>query len=195
MRHQKAINHLGRTSSHRKAMLSNMASSLIKYKRINTTVAKAKALRSFVEPIITGAKNDSTHARRMAFSVLQDKEAVTELFREISVKVADRPGGYLRILKTGYRLGDNADMCMVELVDYGVNADAAPKKETAKKTTRRGRSGAKKTTESASKPEVSDQVTEEKEAPKAKKAAPKKAETEAKEKAPKKTTAKDKKEE
>ena len=148
MRHQKAINHLGRTSTHRKAMLANMASSLIKHKRINTTVAKAKALRGFIEPIITRAKNDSTHSRRIVFSYLQDKEAVTELFREISVKVADRPGGYLRILKTGFRLGDNADMCMVELVDYNENLLAA-KEAATKKTTRRRRSTSKKTDEPA----------------------------------------------
>ena len=112
MRHQKTINHLGRTSTHRKAMLSNMASSLIMHKRISTTMAKAKALRGYVEPLITRAKIDSTHSRRVVFSYLQDKEAVTELFREVSVKVANRPGGYVRILKTGFRLGDNADMCL-----------------------------------------------------------------------------------
>lgn len=118
MRHGKKVNHLGRTSSHRKAMLSNMAASLILHKRINTTLAKAKALRGYVEPLINRSKDDSTHSRRMVFSYLQNKEAVTTLFREVSVKVASRPGGYTRILKTGNRLGDNAEMCMMELVDF-----------------------------------------------------------------------------
>ncbi|MEI8047666.1 MAG: 50S ribosomal protein L17 [Bacteroidota bacterium] len=146
MRHQKSINHLGRTSSHRKAMLANMASSLIKHKRISTTIAKAKALRGYVEPLITRAKVDSTHSRRVVFSYLQDKDAVTELYREVSVKVADRPGGYLRILKTGFRLGDNADMCIVELVDYN-EALLSVKEAGTKKTTRRRKPSAKKTTE------------------------------------------------
>jgi large subunit ribosomal protein L17 len=118
MRHRKKFNHLSRTSAHRRAMLSNMATSLILHKRITTTVAKAKALRIYVEPLLTRSKNDTTHSRRMVFSHLQSKEAVTELFREISVKVADRPGGYTRIIKLGTREGDNADMCMMELVDY-----------------------------------------------------------------------------
>src|SRR5664279_2057457 len=118
MRHGKKINHLGRTSSHRKAMLSNMAASLILHKRISTTLAKAKALRTYVEPLITRSKEDSTHSRRLVFSYLQSKEAVSELFRDVSQKVAESPGGYTRILKTGNRLGDNADMCIVELVDY-----------------------------------------------------------------------------
>ena len=118
MRHGKKFNHLGRTASHRKAMLSNMASSLITHKRINTTVAKAKELKKFVEPLVTRSKVDSTHNRRMVFSYLQDKVAVTELFREVAVKVGDRPGGYTRIIKTGNRLGDNAEMCMIELVDF-----------------------------------------------------------------------------
>lgn len=144
MRHSKVINHLGRTSTHRKAMLANMASSLIKHKRINTTIAKARALRTFVEPIITRAKTDSTHSRRVVFSYLQDKEAVTELFREISVKIADRPGGYLRILKTGFRLGDNADMCMVEFVDYNEALLGTKEVTAAKKTTRRKKATAKK---------------------------------------------------
>jgi len=143
MRHQKSINHLGRTSTHRAAMLSNMASSLIKHKRISTTIAKAKALRGYVEPLITRAKTDSTHSRRVVFSYLQDKEAVTELFREISVKVADRPGGYVRILKTGFRLGDNADMCIIELVDYNENL-LTVKDASAKKATRRRKPAAKK---------------------------------------------------
>ena len=143
MRHQKSINHLGRTSTHRKAMLSNMASSLIKHKRISTTIAKAKALRGYVEPLITKAKTDSTHSRRVVFSYLQDKDAVTELFRDVSVKVADRPGGYVRILKTGFRLGDNADMCIIELVDYN-EALLTVKESTAKKATRRRKPAAKK---------------------------------------------------
>jgi len=148
MRHQKSINHLGRTSSHRAAMLSNMASSLIMHKRISTTIAKAKALRGYVEPLITRAKIDSTHSRRVVFSYLQDKEAVTELFRDISVKVADRPGGYVRILKTGYRLGDNADMCIIELVDYNENL-LTVKDTTAKKAVRRRKPAAKKATDVA----------------------------------------------
>lgn len=118
MRHNKVINHLGRTSSHRKAMMANMATSLILHKRITTTLAKAKALRSYVEPLITKSKDDSTHSRRVVFSYLQDKTAVSELFREISPKIAERPGGYTRILKTGSRLGDSAEMCIIELVDY-----------------------------------------------------------------------------
>ncbi len=118
MRHSRAFNHLGRTSSHRKSMMANMASSLILHKRITTTVAKAKALKTYVEPLITKSKEDSTHSRRVVFSYLKDKTAVSELFREISVKVAERPGGYTRILRTGNRLGDNAEMCILELVDY-----------------------------------------------------------------------------
>jgi large subunit ribosomal protein L17 len=142
MRHLRVINHLGRTSSHRKAMLSNMATSLILHKRITTTTAKAKALRTFVEPLITKSKEDSTHSRRVVFSYLKDKAAVTELFREVSPKVAERPGGYTRILKTGNRIGDNADMCVMELVDYN---DAMLGGEAAKtKTTRRRRSTKKK---------------------------------------------------
>jgi len=148
MRHQKSINHLGRTSTHRKAMLSNMASSLIMHKRISTTIAKAKALRGYVEPLITRAKIDSTHSRRVVFSYLQDKEAVTELFRDISVKVANRPGGYVRILKTGFRLGDNADMCIIELVDYNENL-LTVKDTTAKKAVRRRKPSAKKATDAA----------------------------------------------
>jgi large subunit ribosomal protein L17 len=142
MRHNRVINHLGRTSSHRKSMLSNMATSLIIHKRITTTTAKAKALRMFVEPIITKSKEDSTHSRRMVFSYLKDKEAVSELFREVSPKIADRKGGYTRILKIGNRLGDNADMCIMELVDYN---EAMLGGEAAKtKTTRRRRSTGKK---------------------------------------------------
>jgi large subunit ribosomal protein L17 len=146
MRHRKSFNHLGRNRAHRKAMLSNMAASLILHKRINTTVAKAKALKKYVEPLITKAKDDSTHSRRVVFSYLQSKDAVTELFREINVKIADRPGGYTRILKTGTRLGDNADMCIIELVDYNENL-LASKSDKAKSSTRRSRRGTKKTTE------------------------------------------------
>lgn len=137
MRHNKKFNHLGRTASHRNAMLSNMACSLIKHKRITTTVAKAKALKKFVEPLITKSKDGTTNSRRVVFSNLQDKYAVTELFKEISVKIADRPGGYTRIIKTGHRLGDNAEMCFIELVDYNENM---AKEKTAKKTTRTRRS-------------------------------------------------------
>ncbi|MDR2910839.1 MAG: 50S ribosomal protein L17 [Bacteroidales bacterium] len=139
MRHNKKINHLGRTSEHRKALLSNMASSLIEKKRINTTVAKAKALRKFVEPLITKAKDDTTHSRRIVFSYLQNKNAVSILFREVAEKIADRPGGYTRILKTGNRLGDNAEMCIIELVDYNETMLAA--KEEAAKPKKRSRRG------------------------------------------------------
>ena len=145
MRHNKKFNHLGRTASHRNAMLSNMASSLIKHKRITTTVAKAKALKKFVEPLITKSKDDTTNSRRVVFSNLQDKQVVTELFKEISVKIADRPGGYTRIIKTGHRLGDNAEMCFIELVDYNENM---AKEKVAKKATRTRRSK-KATTEAA----------------------------------------------
>ena len=140
MRHNKKFNHLGRTHSHREAMLANMASSLIKHKRIMTTVAKAKALRIYVEPLITKSKEDTTHSRRTVFSYLGDKYAVTELFQAVAAKVADRPGGYTRILKTGTRLGDNASMCYIELVDYNENM----LKEKATKKTRTRRSTAKK---------------------------------------------------
>jgi large subunit ribosomal protein L17 len=141
MRHNKKFNHLGRTASHRAAMLSNMACSLIKHKRITTTVAKAKALRKYVEPLLTKAKDDTTHSRRVIFSYLQDKYTVTELFKDISVKIGDRPGGYTRILKTGHRLGDNAEMCFIELVDYNENM---LKESAAKKTrTRRSRRSSK----------------------------------------------------
>jgi len=139
MRHGKKFNHLGRKTAHRKAMLANMACSLIEHKRINTTVAKAKALRQFVEPLITKSKADTTHNRRVVFSYLRNKFAVTELFKEISVKVADRPGGYVRIIKLGNRQGDNAPMAMIELVDY--NEIYNPKGEKAKKSTRRSRRG------------------------------------------------------
>lgn len=143
MRHGKKGNHLGRTDSHRKAMLANMASSLIKHKRISTTLAKAKALRTYVEPLITKSKTDTTHSRRIVFGYLQDKETVTELFRDVAAKVANRPGGYTRIIKLNNRLGDNAEMAMIELVDYNeVYGKEAATEE--KKTTRRGRSKAKK---------------------------------------------------
>ena len=157
MRHNKKFNHLGRTASHRNAMLSNMACSLIKHKRITTTVAKAKALKKFIEPLITKSKEDTTNSRRVVFSNLQDKFAVSELFKEISVKVADRPGGYTRIIKTGNRLGDNAEMCFIELVDYNENMA----KTAAKKATRTRRS--KKST--AAEAPVAEATTEE--APKA----------------------------
>jgi large subunit ribosomal protein L17 len=137
MRHGDKVNNLGRKSSHRKAMISNMACSLIRHKRINTTVAKAKALRVFVEPLLTKSKKDSTHSRRVVFSYLQDKEVVTELFRDVAPKIAERNGGYTRILKTGYRLGDNAEMCMIELVDY----NELYSNDSTKKTTRRSRRG------------------------------------------------------
>lgn len=140
MRHGKKFNHLSRTTSHRSAMLSNMACSLIEHKRINTTVAKAKALRVFVEPILTKSKEDSTHNRRTVFSYLQSKEAVTELFRTVAPKIADRPGGYTRIIKTGFRLGDAADMAMIELVDFN---EMYNPNEAEKKTTRRSRSASK----------------------------------------------------
>lgn len=149
MRHRKATNSLGRTQAHRKAMLSNMATSLILHKRITTTVAKGRALRKYVEPLITKSKNDTMHSRRAVFAHLKSKEAVNELFREVSVKVASRPGGYTRILKTGSRYGDNADMCIVELVDYNeAMLEAKMEKEEAQKKTRRGtrRRGGKKTT-------------------------------------------------
>jgi large subunit ribosomal protein L17 len=143
MRHKKNINQLGRKSAHRKAMLSNMASSLIMQKRIETTTAKAKALKRYIEPLITRSKNDSTHSRRVVFGYLQDKEAVSELFREVGAKVADRPGGYTRIIRLGHRLGDNADMCMIELVDYNENL-LAEKAATRKSAGRRRRGGRSK---------------------------------------------------
>jgi large subunit ribosomal protein L17 len=135
MRHGNKVNNLGRKSAHRKAMMSNMACSLIEHKRINTTVAKAKALRGFVEPLLTKSKTDSTHSRRTVFSYLQNKDIVSELFREIAPKIAERNGGYTRIIRTGYRLGDNAEMCMIELVDF----NELYSNEKAKKTTRRSR--------------------------------------------------------
>ncbi len=139
MRHGKKINHLGRQTAHRKSMLANMACSLIEHKRINTTLAKAKALKLFVEPLVTKSKEDTTHNRRIVFSRLRQKDAVTELFREVAVKVGDRPGGYTRIIKLGNRLGDNADMAMIELVDYNETYNAG--KDSKKKSTRRSRRG------------------------------------------------------
>ena len=157
MRHNKKFNHLGRTASHRNAMLSNMACSLIKHKRITTTVAKAKALKKFVEPLITKAKDDTTNSRRVVFSNLQDKYAATELFKEISVKIADRPGGYTRIIKTGNRLGDNAEMCFIELVDYNENM---AKEKVAKKATRTRRSKKAAATEATPAAETAAPVAE-----------------------------------
>ena len=148
---------MGRTAAHRNAMLANMACSLIKHKRITTTVAKAKALKKFVEPLITKAKDDTTNSRRVVFSNLQDKYAVTELFKEISVKIADRPGGYTRIIKTGNRLGDNAEMCFIELVDYNENM---AKEKVAKKATRTRRSKKAAATEAAPAAETSAPVAE-----------------------------------
>ncbi|WP_088655364.1 50S ribosomal protein L17 [Geofilum rhodophaeum] len=174
MRHRKKFNHLGRTSSHRKAMLSNMAASLIVHKRIKTTVAKAKALRMYVEPLINRSKEDTTHSRRIVFSYLQNKDAVSELFREVAQKVANRPGGYTRILKLGNRLGDAAEMCYIELVDFNENMlNAAGSAASAEKKTRRSRRGSKK---------ASAEVAAEK-APVAKEAAPK-AEPQKEEQAP-----------
>ncbi len=150
MRHGKKINHLGRTDSHRRAMLANMASSLILHKRINTTIAKAKALRTYFEPLVTKSKDDSTHSRRVVFSYLQDKVTTAMLFKEVAEKVGDRPGGYTRIIKTGKRLGDNAEMCFIELVDFNEVMLAAKEAPKAKATRRRGGSGKAKTAVAAS---------------------------------------------
>ena len=165
MRHNKKFNHLGRTASHRNAMLANMACSLIKHKRITTTVAKAKALKKFVEPLITKAKDDTTNSRRVVFSNLQDKYAVTELFKEISVKIADRPGGYTRIIKTGHRLGDNAEMCFIELVDYNENMAKTAAKKTTR--TRRSKKSAATTTEAPAAEAATEAPATTEEAPKA----------------------------
>lgn len=162
MRHGKKFNHLSRKAPHRKSMLSNMASSLIIHKKIETTVAKAKALRKYIEPILTRSKNDTTHSRRTVFSLLNNKESVTELFNNISEKIASRPGGYTRIIKTGFRLGDNAEMCVIELVDYNTLLLGGEDKAAASKTRRRRR---KKSTANVAE-----------ESPKAKKEAPKKEE-------------------
>ena len=170
MRHGRKINHLGKTATHRDAMLANMATSLILYKRITTTVSKAKALRKYVEPLLTKGKEDTTHSRRTVFSALQSKEAVTVLFRDVAVKIAERPGGYTRILKTGGRLGDNADMCFIELVDY--NETMLAEKLDKKGKSRRKRSSKKSETETpvakqakptkATNEEVAEEVVEEK---------------------------------
>ena len=176
MRHNKKFNHLGRKSGHRKAMLANMASSLILHKRIETTLAKAKALRVYVEPLITKSKDDTTHSRRTVFSYLKQKEAITELFRVIAPKIADRPGGYTRVLKLGFRQGDAADMAMIELVDFNEVMISGAKTEVKKAATRR--SGVKKATDAAESGE-----------PKAPKAPKAKAEPKAKAVAPKAKTA------
>ncbi|WP_324675679.1 50S ribosomal protein L17 [Hymenobacter sp. GOD-10R] len=148
MRHGKTINHLGRTAAHRNAMLSNMASSLILHKRLTTTVAKAKALRKFVEPLLTKSKSDTTHSRRTIFATLQNKDSIKELFDTVAVKIANRPGGYTRILKlSDNRLGDNAEMCVIELVDYNETLLEAKTAGEAKNTTRRSRRGGKKATD------------------------------------------------
>lgn len=181
MRHGKKFNHLGRTKPHREAMLSNMACSLIQHKRINTTVAKAKALRGYVEPLITKSKDDSTHSRRVVFKYLNNKHAVSELFRDVAPKVGDRPGGYTRIIKTGNRLGDNAEMCMVELVDFNELYVSEKKADTKKKTRRRrGGSGAAKAETAASEtkaetPKAEAPKAEATETPKAEKAEAKEA--------------------
>jgi large subunit ribosomal protein L17 len=169
MRHGKKFNHLSRKTAHRKAMLSNMACSLIEHKRINTTVAKAKALRVYVEPILTKSKTDSTHSRRTVFSYLQNKEAVSELFREVAPKIADRPGGYTRIIRTGYRLGDNAEMCMIELVDFNEMYANEPKKKTTRRSRRGGGSAkpAAEATEAVEEVESTEEATTEEAAPEA----------------------------
>lgn len=170
MRHGKKINSLGRKAAHRNAMLSNMANSLIEHKRITTTVAKAKALRVYLEPLLTKSKTDSTHSRRVVFSYLQNKDAVTELFREVAPKIANRPGGYLRIIRLGNRLGDNAEMCMIELVDFNELMVKEPKEKKTRRSRRGGGSKtAAKSNEAKSSTEESTEVkeeTSEKEAPK-----------------------------
>ncbi len=165
MRHGKKINHLGRTDSHRKAMLANMASSLILHKRITTTLAKAKALRTYVEPLITKSKNDTTHSRRTLFSYLKDKETVTILFREVAEKVANRPGGYTRILKLANRLGDNAEMAIIELVDYNTTFSQNDASKAGKKATRRRGSGASKSKVASAAPVAEAKAEEALEAP------------------------------
>ena len=167
MRHGKRFNHLSRKAPHRKSMLSNMASSLILHKKIETTVAKAKALRKYIEPILTRSKSDTTHSRSIVFSLLKNKESVTELFNNVSEKIASRPGGYTRIIKTGFRLGDNAEMCIIELVDYNTLLLSSDDKDKSSKSTRRRRR--KKSTANVS-------AGETKSAPKASKKSDKKAE-------------------
>ena len=154
MRHNKKFNHLGRKAAHRSAMLSNMACSLIMHKRISTTLAKAKALRIYVEPILTRAKEDNMANRRLAFSELKQKQVVTELFQNVGEKIANRPGGYTRILRTGFRLGDAAEMCIIELVDYNENMLKDAKKATKKATRRGGKKAAAEATEAAEAPEA-----------------------------------------
>ena len=182
MKHGKKVNHLGRKVAHRKSMLANMASSLIEHKRISTTVAKAKALKQFVEPLITKSKNDTTHNRRLAFSALRNKYAVAELFREVAQKVGDRPGGYTRVIKMGNRLGDNASMAMIELVDF--NEVYNNEKAAAKKSTRRSRSRKKGGSDEAAAPaevaqdESAENAAEKTPAPAPKAKAKKKAKTE-----------------
>ena len=209
MRHGKKFNHLGRKPAHRKAVLRNMANSLIAHKRISTTLAKAKALQKFVEPLITRAKTDSTHSRRMVFKYLSDKTSINSLFGEISNKVSERDGGYTRILKTGYRAGDNAEMCFIELVDY--NETYTTSKDTKKKRSRRGKKKVDTTAKAAPKAEAEAPAKEEakaaskakaeapakeeaKEAPKAKAAAPAKEEAKEAPKAEAKPKKEDKKE-
>ncbi|MGB0357339.1 MAG: 50S ribosomal protein L17 [Flavobacteriaceae bacterium] len=185
MRHGKKVAHLGRTNTHRKAMLANMASSLIEHKRINTTVARAKALKTFIEPLITRSKEDSTHNRRIAFRALRNKYAVTELFRTVSEKIGDRPGGYTRIIKLGNRLGDNADMAMIELVDFNeVYETAKPKKKSRRRSRKKESAPATAAEESVEAAETTDSVAEvtAEEAPQAEA-------TEATEDAPEKTDA------
>ncbi len=162
MRHGNKLNHLGRKSAHRKAMLSNMACSLIEHKRISTTIAKAKALRVYVEPLLTKSKTDSTHSRRIVFSYLQSKEVVSELFRDVAPKIATRNGGYTRIIRLGYRLGDNAEMCMIELVDYNEFITSETKATADKKVTRRSRGGAKKAAPKAADTTNAEESSEEK---------------------------------
>ena len=168
MRHNKAINHLGRKSGHRKALLANMANSLILHKRITTTLAKAKALKTYLEPLITKSKDDSTHSRRIVFSYLKDKTAVAELFRTIAPKIADRPGGYLRVLHVGFRQGDGSEMALIEFVDFNEAAIAseASKKE-AKQTTRRSRAKKAEAAPAAEAPATEAPAAEVEEAPKA----------------------------
>jgi len=164
MRHNKKFNHLGRQRGHRKAMLANMASSLIMHKRINTTLAKAKALRIYIEPLITKSKDASTHSRRVVFSYLKDKYAVTELFSAIAPKIAERPGGYTRVLKTGFRLGDAAEMCFIELVDFNdVYTNASAEVVAEKPKTRRSRAKKVVTEEVATEEVVAEVVAEVKE--------------------------------
>ncbi|MFC4871344.1 50S ribosomal protein L17 [Negadavirga shengliensis] len=165
MRHGKKFNHLGRTASHRKAMLSNMAKSLLEHKRISTTVAKAKELRKYVEPLITRAKEDTTHNRRVVFSYLKHKEAIKTLFGEVVEKVGNRPGGYTRIIKTGFRLGDNAEMCIIELVDFNelMLKEAQPAKKAGRRRSRRGAGKAGAASSSAQEENVADEVADSKE--------------------------------